>query len=82
MQHLTEIVQRNCDIADAQHGGDYGMCTYLLKMRELYRWTQGLPLGASLSHADVGDWLTAREAHLESLENEDFVPIEIDGSAV
>ncbi len=79
MQHLTEIVQRNCDIADAQHGGDYGMCTYLMKMRELYRWTRGLPLGASLSHADVGDWLTAREAHLESLEEEDFAPIEIAG---
>jgi hypothetical protein len=79
MQTLIDAVQRNCDIADARHGGDYGMCTYLLKMRELYRWHEGLPLGASLDRSAVGDWLTAREAHLEALEREEFAPIEIDG---
>jgi hypothetical protein len=79
MQQLIESVQRNCDIADARHGSDYGMCTYLLKMRELYRWTQGLPLGATLSRGAVGDWLTAREQHLESLEEADFAELEVDG---
>ncbi len=72
MQALIEAVQHNCDIVDARHGGDYGMCTYLLKMRELYRWMQGLPLGTPLGKDDVGEWLTAREAHLQALEQEDF----------
>lgn len=79
MQTIIDSVQRNCDIADARHGSDYGMCTYLLKMRELYRWEQGLPLGAALNRAAVGDWLTAREEHLERLEGADYSPIEIDG---
>jgi len=79
MQRLIDSVQHNCDIADARHGSDYGMCTYLLKMRELYRWTQGLPLGASLNSGAVGDWLTAREQHLESLEAADFAELEVDG---
>ena len=79
MQTLIDSVQRNCDIADARHGSDYGMCTYLLKMRELFRWEQGLPLGAALNRAAVGDWLTAREEHLERLEDADYAPIEIDG---
>jgi hypothetical protein len=79
MQTLIDAVQRNCDIADARHGSDYGMCTYLLKMRELYRWVAGLPLGATLDREAVGDWLTAREAHLEALEDEDFTEIEIGG---
>ncbi len=81
MQQLVSTVQRNCDIADARHGSDYGMCTYLLKMRELYRWTRRLPLGAALSKTDVGDWLSAREAQLEALEHEDFADIEVDGTA-
>ena len=77
MQNLIEVVQHNCDIADARHGSDYGMCTYLLKMRELYRWERGLPLGAPLGRDEVGDWLTAREQHLERIEAEEYRPIEI-----
>lgn len=72
MQPLIEAVQHNCDIADARHGADYGMCTYLLKMRELYRWQQGLAFGAPLGKDDVGNWLTAREERLEGLEDADF----------
>ncbi len=82
MQALIESVQRNCDIADARHGADYGMCTYLLKMRELYRWEHGLPLGVPLGKDAVGDWLTEREAHLEGLEEADFADMVIDGEAI
>ena len=82
MQDLIEAVQRNCDIVDARHGGDFGMCTYLLKMRELYRWERGLPLGAPLGRDEVGDWLSAREAHLEALAEEDFGQVVIDGRAI
>ena len=77
MQSLINAVQHNCDVVDARHGSDYGMCTYLLKMRKLYRWTQGLPLGAALDREAVGDWLTAREAHLEALEDADYRRIQI-----
>jgi hypothetical protein len=82
MQFLIEAVQRNCDIVDARHGSDFGMCTYLLKMRELYRWQQGLPLGAALDRQAVGDWLSEREAQLESLEDADFVPLEVEGETL
>ena len=81
MQNLIETVQHNCDIADARHGSDYGMCTYLLKMRELYRWERGLPLGAPLGRDEVGDWLTAREQHLQQIESEDYRAIEIGDQA-
>lgn len=82
MQSLIEAVQRNCDIVDARHGSDFGMCTYLLKMRELYRWRHGLALGAALDRQAVGDWLTEREAQLESLEDADFDPLTIDGETL
>lgn len=72
MQALIEAVQHNCDIADARHGADYGMCTYLLKMRELYRWQRGLAFGAPLGKDEVGDWLTDREARLDALQGAEF----------
>jgi hypothetical protein len=82
MQALIAAVQHNCDIADARHGSDLGMCTYLLKMRELYRWKHGLPLGAPLGRDDVGAWLSARESHLESLERADFREVVVDGQPI
>lgn len=64
---LTLAVQRNCDLADALHAADLSLCTYLLEMRELYRWQQGLPLSATPERAAVGAWIAAREAHWEAL---------------
>lgn len=82
MQALIETVQRNCDIVDARHGSDYGMCTYLMKMRERYRWERGLPLGAHLEKDEIGDWLSAREAHLETLEEADFDSLAVAGRSI
>ena len=82
MQALIASVQHNCDIVDARHGSDYGICTYLMKMRELFRWQQRLPLGARLENAAVGDWLTERETHLESLEDAEFVGLRIGDDTV
>ena len=52
---LTTVVQRNCDISDARHAGDYGLCTFLLKMREYYRWEHELPLTRNLPQDELGD---------------------------
>ncbi len=82
MKALIKAVQFNCDIVDARHGSDYGICTYLMKMRELYRWQRGLSLGARLGKDEVGDWLSAREGHLESLEQADFMALGWDGKSI
>ena len=75
---LTAAVQRNCHISDSRYAQNYGMCTYLLKMRELYRWEKQLPLGARLEQGDIGTWLEQREALWESLEAQDFACIPLD----
>ena len=76
---LQAAVQLNCHISDAQHASDFTMCVYLLKMREYFRWEQGLTFGAPLGHGEVGDWLSDREQLWETLEEQPFVPLEIDG---
>ena len=72
---LADAVQRNCDISDARHAGEYGLCTFLLKMREYYRWENELPFGRDLPRAELGDWLQSREQRWREIETEDFTPL-------
>jgi hypothetical protein len=82
LQTLCNVVQKNCHISDARHGTDYGLCTYLMKMREYFRWEQGLGFQDRLENDAVGDWLTAREALWSSLAEEDFAPLPMAGGLV
>ncbi|MEN8174149.1 MAG: Sfum_1244 family protein [Pseudomonadota bacterium] len=77
-EELIQGVQRNCDIADARHGADFGICSYLLKMREYFRWEKGFGLSEHLPREDIGDWLSRREAHWETLVELDFGVLRID----
>lgn len=72
---LVAAVQRNCHIADARHARDMTLCTYLLEMREFYRWEAGIPLGDPLARPEVGTWLNEREALWETLGEADFSPV-------
>ncbi len=72
---LIAAVQRNCHIADARHARDMTMCTYLLEMREFYRWEAGIPLGDPLARPEVGTWLSERERLWETLGEADFSPV-------
>jgi hypothetical protein len=81
LPELASAVQHNCDISDARYAGDYGMCTFLLKMREYYRWEHELPLTRALPRAELGDWLSAREAEWRELESEEFRPLPLQSGA-
>lgn len=76
---LAADVQHNCDISDARYAREYTMCIYLLKMRELFRWEKGYGYADRLPKEELGDWLTAREAHWEALETREYVPLRLDG---
>jgi hypothetical protein len=75
LPQLASVVQRNCDISDARHAGDYGLCTFLLKMREYYRWENELPFARSLPRDELGDWLKAREQAWDGMEADEFAPL-------
>jgi hypothetical protein len=64
---LAAAVQHNCDLGDALHARDGALCTYLLAMRELYRWSAGAALGATLDRASVGGWIAAHESAWDRL---------------
>ncbi len=77
LREICEQVQYNCHVADARHGGDFTMCTYLLKMREYYRWETGAGIRDPLPKEEVGAWLQEREALWEELAEADYRPLEI-----
>ena len=55
MRETIQAIQRNCDIADALYAGDDTLCIYLLKMRDLYRWTVDIPIGQPVEREALGD---------------------------
>ncbi|MCX8086575.1 MAG: hypothetical protein N3C63_06665 [Rhodocyclaceae bacterium] len=76
---LLEAVQRNCHISDARHAREMTLCTYLLEMREFYRWEAGIPFGEPLARAEVGAWLSEREALWETLASQELGPLPLAG---
>ena len=82
LSQLTKIVQQNCHIADANYAGDYTLCVYLLKMRELFRWEHQESFSTNLANKSVSVWLRQREALWEGLENQDYLNIEIENEKI
>lgn len=72
---LIAAVQANCDISDARHAREMTLCTYLLEMRELFRWETGAAQTATLPRGEIGAWLAGREALWASLEEEAYGPL-------
>ena len=78
---LVARAQRNCHLADARHAAELTLCTYLLQMREFYRWERGLALGTPLQREAVGAWMAGREALWEELADEDYAALPLPGTA-
>ena len=81
MAALVGTVQRNCNIADARHARDVTLCTYLLGMREFFRWEHDIPYGVAPPRAEVGRWIAEREARWEQIVDADFVTVPVAGQA-
>ena len=77
LQQTRKAVQFNCDVADANFAGNYTMCTYLLKMRELYRWARSIDQAEKLQTSSVSEWVSEKEKYWVSLEDEEFREITI-----
>jgi hypothetical protein len=82
LARLVETVRMNCRVSDARHARNMTMCTYLLEMRELYRWEHGYALDEVLPRPDVGAWLTEREAHWDAIEHAGYRPLPVDDELV
>lgn len=72
---VAEAVRQNCHISDAQYAGDLTLCTFLLKMRELYRWENNIPLSQAMPKSEVGEWMNARGQLWDAIETQSYVHV-------
>lgn len=83
---LIHQVQSNCNLSDALYGGVYSLCSLLLRMRDLYKWEQGLNPWHEPDPPDLlawiermeDEWLTVKPAPFDSIHiaNRCFPPFE------
>ncbi len=77
---LVEQVRRNCDLSDARFAGHYSICGLALRLRDLYKWAQRLAPWEEREASEVLAWIDQKEQLWERLQNEEFIPIDIDGT--
>jgi len=73
---LTDAVQRNCNLADALHAQEKSLCTYLLGMREYFRWSEQLPLGTAPDKERLSRWIAHQEMAWDDLRGHDSTAFE------
>ena len=58
---LIRQVLQNCDISDAYHSGLYSICGLALRLRDLYKWEQGLDPWDERDSSEILDWIESKE---------------------
>lgn len=76
---LRKAVQLNCDLSDREFAADYTICIYLIRMREYYRWSQGISPIEPLAQDALLEWITATESRWDAIETDEFQPLVFDG---
>lgn len=76
---LKRTVQSNCDRVDSENAQSFGLCIYLLRMWDYYRWWHGLPLSAVVPNEEILPWIGDVEEYWESLEGSAFNDLFIGG---
>ncbi|UCD77225.1 MAG: hypothetical protein JSW26_17580 [Desulfobacterales bacterium] len=79
INEITRRVLHNCDISDAHHAGMYSICGLALRLRDLYKWEQGLPPWEERESAEVLEWIEAKENKWDTYADTDFWDISING---
>ncbi len=76
---IINDIQHNCNVSDARDNGIYTMCTMVLKLRNLYKWENGLEPWQEPEPADLLDWIEAKENYWETIADEPFRQLAING---
>jgi len=69
---MNKTGQKNAHLAASRHASDYTLCIYRLKRREFYRSEKGHDYHDNLNSDEIGNWLSAREALWDNIEDNEF----------
>jgi hypothetical protein len=76
---IARQVLHNCDISDANNAGMYSICGLALRLRDLYKWEQGLSPWEERDSSEVLEWIEAKEDQWDQCIDNEFADISIDG---
>jgi hypothetical protein len=79
---FLKTVKHNCDISDARDNGIYSICTLVLKLRNLYKWENGLEPWQEPDSPVLLDWIAAKEEYWETIRSKPFSQVPINGKEV
>ena len=74
-------VLHNCDVSDARHAGLYSVCGLAMRLRDLFKWANGLPCWQEAEADRVLAWIGEKEALWETLADEEYTELTLEGSA-
>ena len=76
---IARQVLHNCNISDANNAGMYSICGLALRLRDLYKWEQGLPPWEERDSSEVLEWIESKENQWEKCIDKKFATISING---
>jgi len=76
---IARQVLQNCTISDANNAGMYSICGLALRLRDLYKWEQGLPPWEERDSSEVLEWIESKENQWEKCIDHEFADISING---
>jgi hypothetical protein len=79
MLDLVQQVQANCQIATAGQVGYYSLCGMLLRLRQLYKWEQGLQPWQEGEPQEVLAWIAQQEEAWNDLAETDLQDLQWQG---
>jgi hypothetical protein len=79
---FLKTIKHNCDVSDARDNGIYSICTLVLKLRNLYKWENGLEPWQEPDSPVLLDWIAAKEEYWETLQEKSFSQIPVNGENV
>ena len=72
VESLRVQIQANCHRSDARFSGSFSLCGLLLRLRDYYKWEQGLPPWGEADTPRVLSWIEAREELWDRLTEEEL----------
>lgn len=79
VEELLPQVRRNCHLADAAVSGHFSLCGLLLRLRNLYKWENGLPPWREQDSEPMLEWVSRREDLWQGLTDAEPAPLTVDG---
>ncbi len=72
---LIRQIQANCDVSDARYAGLFSVCGLALRLRDLYKWEQGVAPWEEPAAGDLLGWIGDREERWAGLAETELTPL-------